>query len=479
MTRSLFDTRFHQVLGCLTLGGRPQQCRPRARRFFEVESLEKRALLANITPSATINSAPSGSDYNYTITLNNSSSSTSGIGTFWYAWIPGEDFLATKPISITPPSGWSDTITHGGSTDGYAIQYTANSSTDYVQPGHSLSFLFKSADTPKEVNGNSNFYPGTPVGTSFVYPMEPFSDSGHEFVVAPALLSIAVTPANPKVPKGLTQQLTATGTYDGGSTKNITTQVTWASSNTAVATISNTSGSRGLATAVATGTSTISAKLNGITGSTVLTVTAAVLEKIAVTPANPSIAKGKTQQFTATGTYSDKTTKNLTTQVNWASSNTAVATISNTSGTRGLATAVGIGSTTISATFSGVKGTTVLTVTSSSAESITFTTLVGGFNGIDAVANLETSNTASSQWMDPAGRTAPAIPLPVKYVVDSIRYDVRSPRSTGQSSNLTDRAVGEVATSHRLWHIESLVERIARARVSVSSRYAKQHRPRR
>ena len=45
-----------------------------------------------------------------------------------------------------------------------------------------------------------------------------------------------------------------------------------------VATISNASGSNGLATAVGTGTSTISATLNGISGSTVLTVSAAVLQ---------------------------------------------------------------------------------------------------------------------------------------------------------------------------------------------------------
>jgi len=47
-----------------------------------------------------------------------------------------------------------------------------------------------------------------------------------------------------------------------------------------------TSGSQGLATGVSTGTSTIIATLNGITGSTVLTVSAAVLQSIAVTPAN-------------------------------------------------------------------------------------------------------------------------------------------------------------------------------------------------
>jgi Bacterial Ig-like domain (group 2) len=92
-------------------------------------------------------------------------------------------------------------------------------------------------------------------------------------ITSASLESIAVTPANPKVPKGLTERFTATGTYSDKSKKAITTQVTWASSNTKVATISNTSGSQGLATAVAIGTSTISAKLSGITGSTVLMVT--------------------------------------------------------------------------------------------------------------------------------------------------------------------------------------------------------------
>jgi hypothetical protein len=87
-------------------------------------------------------------------------------------------------------------------------------------------------------------------------------------VTTSTLQSIAVTPANPTISKGLTQQFTATGTFSDNSTQNLTGQVTWASATTSVATIT----SGGLATGVATGTSTISAKLNGVTGSTVLTV---------------------------------------------------------------------------------------------------------------------------------------------------------------------------------------------------------------
>jgi uncharacterized protein YjdB len=192
-------------------------------------------------------------------------------------------------------------------------------------------------------------------------------------VSAAVLVSIQVTPTNPSVAAGRTQQFTATGTFSDATTQNLTTQVTWASSATAIATISNAAGSQGLATALKVGTTTISATLGGVTGSTTLTVTAAVLVSIQVTPTNPSVAAGRTQQFTATGTFSDATTQNLTTQVTWASSATATATISNAAGSQGLATALKLGTTTISATLAGVTGSTTLTVTAAVLVSIQVT----------------------------------------------------------------------------------------------------------
>ncbi len=168
------------------------------------------------------------------------------------------------------------------------------------------------------------------------------------------LASIAVTPANPSIATGSTQQFSATGTYSDGSTKNLTTQVTWASSTTAVATIA----AGGLATGLAQSTSEISATLGAVTGSTTLTVGTAVLASIVVTPANPTIAKGTTSQFTATGTYSDGSTQNLTYSATWLSSNTAVATIN----PRGIATGVAQGTSQVSASSAGVTGSTTLTV---------------------------------------------------------------------------------------------------------------------
>jgi hypothetical protein len=94
-----------------------------------------------------------------------------------------------------------------------------------------------------------------------------------------------------------------------------------------------------------------------VTGSTTLTVTAPALVSIAVTPLNPSVSSGLTVQFTATGTFTDNSTQNLTATVAWTSSIPAVATIDNT----GLATWAGAGTTTISATDGSVAGSTVLT----------------------------------------------------------------------------------------------------------------------
>ncbi|KTD08745.1 protein with a bacterial immunoglobulin-like domain protein, partial [Legionella gratiana] len=91
------------------------------------------------------------------------------------------------------------------------------------------------------------------------------------------------------------------------------------------------------------------ATLGSVSGTASLAVTNATLVSIAVSPTNPSIAKGTTQQFTAIGTYSDSSTHNITSAVTWISSNTATATISNASESNGLATGEASGSTTITA----------------------------------------------------------------------------------------------------------------------------------
>jgi hypothetical protein len=168
------------------------------------------------------------------------------------------------------------------------------------------------------------------------------------------LTSIAVTPESPSnLPIGLSQQFTAIGTYSNGTHQNMTTQVTWESSDTSVATIS----ASGLATGVAAGGTDITASLSGITSPTVeLNVVAPVLTSIAITPApSANLYVADTQQFIAIGTYSDGATQDITGTATWYSSDTTVATISAT----GLATGVAPGSTDITASLSGVTNPAV------------------------------------------------------------------------------------------------------------------------
>lgn len=160
----------------------------------------------------------------------------------------------------------------------------------------------------------------------------------------PTLSSIAVTPANPSLKVGAQQQFTATGTFSNQTTQDLTSQVTWTSGTTATATIT----SGGNATGVAGGTSMITATMSGVSGSTTLTVVS--LSSIAVTPLNPTIPLGLQQQFTATGTFSDNSTQDITTQVTWDSATLSVATIS----TAGLASTLIVGTSDITASLGSI-----------------------------------------------------------------------------------------------------------------------------
>lgn len=86
------------------------------------------------------------------------------------------------------------------------------------------------------------------------------------------------------------------------------------------------------------------------------------LISISVSPANLTIAVGANQQFSATGTFSDSSTQDLTAVSTWSSSNTSIAIISNPVQTQGVLIALAPGATTMSATVTGVTGNTGVTV---------------------------------------------------------------------------------------------------------------------
>ncbi|HYS21680.1 MAG TPA: Ig-like domain-containing protein, partial [Gemmatimonadales bacterium] len=129
--------------------------------------------------------------------------------------------------------------------------------------------------------------------------------------------------------------------------------ITWTSGTPTVATVSAT----GVATGVAAGSTAITASSEGKSGSATLTVTNVPVASVSVSPPSATIAVGGTQQLTAT--TKDSAGGNLSGRVvTWASSNTAVATVSSS----GLTTGVAAGSATITATSEGKSGSAAITV---------------------------------------------------------------------------------------------------------------------
>ncbi|MFZ0584980.1 MAG: Ig-like domain-containing protein [Candidatus Sulfotelmatobacter sp.] len=169
-----------------------------------------------------------------------------------------------------------------------------------------------------------------------------------------AVVSIAVSPQGPSVPKGEARQLDAIATFSDGSQTTITNSATWSVVPTGIATVSAT----GLVTALAVGSATVTAGLNSVSGSDPLTVSSAILVSISVSPQSPSIPKGETRQLDAVATFSDGSQKTITDSAIWSVTPTGIATVSAT----GLVTAQGVGSATVTATSASVHTSDPLTV---------------------------------------------------------------------------------------------------------------------
>lgn len=128
-----------------------------------------------------------GGNFNYTLTLDNTGSSS--LETFWFAWnIYDYDFMTVSPTSIVPASGWGDSVSIN---NGYGIEFTT--STSPLAAGHTLQFSFDSTMTPTQMSGNNPYW-GYPVGTSYVSIGSGFSGSYTSFVaqVVPEPSSLAL-----------------------------------------------------------------------------------------------------------------------------------------------------------------------------------------------------------------------------------------------------------------------------------------------
>ena len=308
------------------------------------------------------------------------------------------------------------------------------------------------------------------------------------------LTSISVSSANINLPLGLTQTLTANGTYSDGSSKAIATGVVWSGNNDNV----TVSGS-GVVTAKAVGSTLVTATVGGIHASVTVQGTRAVLQSIAVSTSDAvsavNLASGLSKQLQAQGLYSDNTTQDLSSALTWRSSGSNVAVSAS-----GLLTTSGQGTSTVTASDadSAVSGTFTVTVTPAVLSSLALSpatpsiaaglnqqlTLTGTYSDGSTSANLSNVTWTSSSTANAAvasnglvsgvakgtatvsvsvsGLSASAVLTVTDPVVQSLSISsVLSSISNGASTVLTaianfSNSTTELVTSAVRWVVTSL-----------------------
>ena len=174
-------------------------------------------------------------------------------------------------------------------------------------------------------------------------------------------LSVNTTESGEVLKVSETFQMSITGTYSNGTTRNLTSLVTWSSSNSAITDVS----SSGLVTALSAGSTTITAEYNGLTAATSITVIELI--DLSISPSSITIPFRSSQQLTVTGIYTDNSSESFDGLVTWNSSNPEIANVSNTGEVLGISA----GTATISASVNSIETSVVVTVSAASLQSIT------------------------------------------------------------------------------------------------------------
>jgi|GEM_PF-5574070 len=194
-----------------------------------------------------------------------------------------------------------------------------------------------------------------------------------QITVTDAILTeLNISPANTSIPIGLSQRFIVSGLYSDGSLQDLSTQVTWISSNITFATIDNATPFEGVAHALGEGVAVISATLGNITQSANFEITTAQLKSIEIQPVNQTIPVGLNFPIKAIGIYSDGSQLEITDTVEWSASTSDV--VSLTDSKNGLLHTLEEGTTLINASVNGISGLGEIFVTSASLESISIST---------------------------------------------------------------------------------------------------------
>lgn len=258
--------------------------------------------------------------------------------------------VTVNAISITP---YQINIANASSFQLIAVAYYSDNTSNIVTDQVNWSLQNNIAN----ISSTGLITATTPGSSTITATLDGISSVAQLDVTAAILDSINIDADSNSIANGTNTGLQANGIYSDLTSQDLTTQVTWQSSDTTIAEVNT----EGVMTSHNVGTVTISASIGGVTNSTSVTVTAASLTSINLTPVSVNIALGTKYQFTASGFYTDGSIQDLTQQVSWIFSNGAIAETVNNSA--GLLLGTATGTTSIAALLNSVTGIASLTVT--------------------------------------------------------------------------------------------------------------------
>lgn len=194
-------------------------------------------------------------------------------------------------------------------------------------------------------------------------------DGEHASVVTqepPAVAALGLTPSNPQVAQGTVQPFTLRGVFADGRSEDVTAQARFSIRDEAGRSIAVLP--EGLPFA-RPGRYTVTAEYAGRSLSTPVTVTAATISSLSVSPRTPKVPRGLLQQFTATAKYSDGTTQDVTGMASWSAKDTVGVNVALVDST-GLVTAKEVGKAQVQARYLAKTSYTTMEVTPAARTSL-------------------------------------------------------------------------------------------------------------
>lgn len=187
-----------------------------------------------------------------------------------------------------------------------------------------------------------------------------------------SLESIIIEPLDSNLIQGVTESVQVLASYSDGTTKDISAQQSLILSSSDANIIDITEGNELYANQA--GTASLVASFDGVSSDSVEVVVESVpVESISVEPSSLSLAKGTVGQLTASATYSDGSTRDITDEASWMTKESDAVSVNSSGKVMTNAMPTNTNSVTVTATYRGHQATSDITVKDVAPQSITAT----------------------------------------------------------------------------------------------------------